>query len=243
MRFLDPIVALTGAGISADSGIPTFRGDDGLWRKYRAEELATPEAFQGDPHLVWQFYDWRRQLVANCNPNPAHQTLAQIQRSVRHFSLITQNVDGLHSRAGNQDVIELHGSLWKLKCTNCCKKWEDLQVPLTVLPPLCPSCNGLARPDVVWFGEMLNADILQRAEQIASNARTILVIGTSAFVRPASILPFIAQNAGARVIEFNLHTTSLSPYADGTIIGPAGQTLPKWWKMVLGNNWKGAIGL
>jgi NAD-dependent deacetylase len=239
LKLLEPIVALTGAGISAESGIPTFRGDEGLWRKYRAEELATPEAFHNDPLLVWQFYDWRRQLVVDCSPNPAHLTIAHMQQSVREFSLITQNVDGLHFRAGNRHVVELHGSLWRLKCTSCGNRWKDHQVPLPMLPPYCPSCKGLARPDVVWFGEMLATDILQRAEQIATNAATMLVIGTSALIQPACLLPLIAKKAGAKVIEFNLQTTSLSPYADETIVGPAGQTLPKWWKQYLRNNQEG----
>jgi NAD-dependent deacetylase len=226
---LGPIVVLTGAGISAESGVPTFRGDEGLWKEYRAEELATPDAFQHDSLLVWQFYDWRREVVAGCKPNPAHRMLAQIEQTSQDFSLITQNVDGLHFRAGNEHVIELHGSLWKLKCTSCGERWEDRQVPLPKLPPLCPSCKGLARPDVVWFGERLQEKILQSAEQLAKQARTMLVIGTSALVQPASLLPFRAQNAGARLIEFNLQFTSLSPYVDETILGPAGQTLPKWW--------------
>lgn len=230
---LEPIVVLTGAGVSAESGIPTFRGAQGLWREYRAEALATPEAFENDPNLVWQFYDWRRQLIAGCSPNPAHQTLSRIEQSVSDFNLITQNVDGLHVQAGNTHVIELHGSLWTLKCSNCGRRWDDHQVPLSQLPPKCPSCDGLARPDVVWFGEMLNTRLLVRAENVTKRARTMLVIGTSALVQPASHLPLLARNGGAKVIEFNLEPTTLTSYVDESIFGPAGETLPIWWNKYL----------
>ena len=230
INHLKPIVALTGAGISAESGVPTFRGEHGLWKQYRAQDLATPEAFQRDPHLVWEFYDWRRQVVANCKPNPAHITLADIEQSTREFSIITQNVDGLHSKAGNEVLLELHGSLWELKCTMCGRRWYDHQVPLPELPPRCHTCAGLARPDVVWFGEMLNQSILDEAENAARNARTMLVIGTSALVQPASLLPLIARNAGAHVIEFNLEPTHLTPHVHESIYGPAGKMLPIWWK-------------
>jgi NAD-dependent deacetylase len=232
--YLNPLVVLTGAGISAESGIPTFRGDQGLWREFRAEHLASPEAFENDPHLVWQFYDWRRQIVANSNPNPAHHALTQIGQCVDDFSIITQNVDGLHKRAGNRNIIELHGSLWVLKCTCCNRKWEDHQVPFPQLPPQCPSCNSLARPDVVWFGEMLDSATLAEAHRSAANARTMLVIGTSALVQPASLLPHIALNAGAQVIEFNVESTALTPFVDEMIAGSVAQTLPTWWNNVSG---------
>ncbi len=232
---LKPLVILTGAGISAESGIPTFRGSQGLWREFRAEELATPEAFYKDPHLVWEFYNWRRQIVADCSPNPAHRTLAKMEQYIDEFSVITQNVDGLHTLAGNRQVIELHGSLWVLKCITCDNKWEDLQVPLPLLPPRCPSCNSLARPGVVWFGEMLDPITLEEARKLATLARTMLVIGTSALVQPASLLPLIAQNAGARVIEFNISRTALTANVDESIFGPATQTLPAWWNQILEN--------
>jgi NAD-dependent deacetylase len=235
---LEPLVVLTGAGISAESGIPTFRGDHGLWREFRAEALATPEAFQKDPELVWEFYDWRRQIVTCCSPNPAYQILIQIEQSIQSFNVITQNVDGFHALAGNKHVIELHGSLWDLKCTTCGSKWRDLQVPLPQLPPQCPTCNGLARPDVVWFGESLDPLKLSNAHRSATNARTMLVIGTSALVQPASLIPLLAKDAGARVIEFNLEPTTLTPYVDENILGPVGQTLPAWWNQILENSEK-----
>lgn len=230
INHLEPIVALTGAGISAESGVPTFRGEHGLWKQHHAQDLATSEAFEQDPHLVWQFYDWRRQVVANCKPNPAHITLADIERSTREFLLITQNVDGLHSKAGSENLLELHGSLWVLICTICGHRWYDHQAPLPEVPPRCQSCAGLPRPDVVWFGELLDQSTLQEAENASRNARTMLVIGTSALVKPASLLPLIARNAGAHVIEFNLEPTLLTPHVDECYHGPAGQLLPLWWK-------------
>jgi NAD-dependent deacetylase len=229
-RLREPIIALTGSGISAESGIPTFRGEGGLWKEYKAVDLATPKAFNQDPTLVWEFYDWRRQIISSSEPNPAHQVLNKVEQATPDFHIITQNVDGLHSQAGNTSIVELHGSIWTLICMSCGRKWKDRQAPLPVLPPHCPSCNGLARPGVVWFGEMLDHAVLELAEKIVRDAGTVLVIGTSAVVQPANLLPIIAQEAGAYVIEFNLEPTPLSPYVDECHYGPAGITLPLWWK-------------
>jgi NAD-dependent deacetylase len=238
IHHLEPLVVLTGAGVSAESGIPTFRGEEGLWREFRAEQLATPMAFRKDPNLVWQFYDWRRQVVVSCSPNPAHQTLAQIEQHLDDFTLITQNVDGLHTQAGNKHVIELHGSLWHFKCISCEYKWRDLEVPLRQLPPHCLKCKSLARPDVVWFGESLDSSIITAAYHAAANAHTMVVIGTSALVQPANLIPLIAQDAGAQIIEFNLEPTPLTPYVDDSIQGPVGQTLLMWWNQFLGSSEK-----
>jgi NAD-dependent deacetylase len=148
------VVALTGAGISAESGVPTFRGEGGLWRQYRAEELATPHAFRRDPSLVWEWYDWRRQLIGDCRPNAAHRTLVEMETHFDDFVLVTQNVDGLHRLAGSRNVVELHGDIWRMRCTSDCSAgWEDRTSPLPGVPARCPSCGALARPDVVWFGE------------------------------------------------------------------------------------------
>ncbi len=228
-RALEPLVALTGAGVSAESGVPTFRGPDGLWERRRPEELANQRAFARHPLLVWRFYAWRRSLVARCSPNAAHLTLADIEDRVGDFTLITQNVDGLHGAAGNLQVIELHGSLWRLRCTRCLERWEDRRVPFPELPPRCPSCGGLARPDVVWFGESLEQRILDRAMSSAARARIMLVVGTSAVVHPAAQLPLIAKNAGAWIVEINPEETPVSAYADEVIRGPAAQVLPEWW--------------
>ncbi len=228
-RALEPFVALTGAGVSAESGVPTFRGPGGLWQSRRPEELANPQAFARDPLLVWRFYAWRRSVVARCSPNAAHLTLADVEDHIGDFTLITQNVDGLHEAAGNRRVVELHGSLWRLRCTRCRERWEERRVPFPEMPPRCPSCGGLARPDVVWFGEGLEQGILNRAMSSAARARLMLVVGTSAVVHPAAQLPLIAKKAGAWIVEINPEETPVSIYADEVIRGPAAQVLPEWW--------------
>ena len=223
------ITALTGAGVSAESGVPTFRGAAGLWKNHRPEELATPAAFQRDPTLVWEFYAWRRKLVARCEPNNAHLTLVEISEKVPSTQIITQNVDGLHQRAGSNDVIELHGSLWKLKCTRCNHHWQSLDVPLPELPPACLSCGELARPDVVWFGEPLNPQTLQSAHSAVLRSDILLVIGTSALVFPAASLPQLAKENGAAIVEINPQETPLSSIADAVYRQPATSGLKKWW--------------
>ena len=143
---------LTGAGISAESGVPTFRGDGGLWKDYKAEDLATPEAFVKDPRLVWEWYNWRRELISKALPNAAHKALVQLEIRKREFTLITQNVDGLHDRAGSGRMLKLHGDIWRMRCTVCGANWPDRRAPLPKIPPHC-ACGGLARPGVVWFGD------------------------------------------------------------------------------------------
>ncbi len=230
LRESDVVVALTGAGVSAESGVPTFRGKDGLWRQYRAEDLATPAAFMRDPRLVWEWYDWRRGLIAACKPNPAHLTLAEMERTLGpdRFFLITQNVDGLHRLAGNRHLVEIHGDIWRMRCVRCGYETEDRTVPLPEIPPKCPHCGALMRPGVVWFGEMPVG--MDRAFSAARMADIFLVIGTSGVVYPAAELPAIAHRAGARVVEFNVERTPISDYADEVILGPVGKTLPEWWK-------------
>jgi NAD-dependent deacetylase len=224
------IVALTGAGISAESGVPTFRGKGGLWHGRRAQDLATPQAFTRDPALVWAFYHYRRQLVQGCLPNPAHQALADMEtRLGPRFSLITQNVDGLHRLAGNKNLIEVHGSLWQLKCTRCQHSWQDREIYPDDVLPTCPSCGEIARPDVVWFGEGLDPARLDASLVAAKTATIMLVIGTSAVVYPAAQIPVTAKQHGARLIEFNLEPTPLSQLADETFFEPAGISLPRWW--------------
>ncbi len=227
---LEPFVVLTGAGISAESGIPTFRGDGGLWKQYRAVDLATPESFQRDPELVWRFYNWRREMVANCTPNQAHKTLAEIEHLIPDFTLITQNIDGLHHAAGSRRVLELHGSIWRLRCSACKERWEDRRAPIPEPVPTCPACDEPARPDVVWFGETLELKILQQAQQAAERAKWMLIIGTSAIVHPAAAIPLVARNAGAHLVEINMETTPLTPYVDETLLGPATQKLTEWWQ-------------
>lgn len=223
------VVALTGAGISAESGVPTFRGPDGLWGRYRPEELATPEAFTRDPSRVWEWYAWRREVIARAEPNPAHRTLADMEAVLPGFLLITQNVDGLHQRAGSRRVIELHGNLWRVRCIQEGRAWEDHRVPLPEIPPRCSTCGGLLRPDVVWFGEPLPPVLWQHAVKAAQGAEIFLVIGTSGIVEPAASLPRLARVHGALVIEFNLEDTPLTPLAYEVWRGPVGETLPRWW--------------
>jgi NAD-dependent deacetylase len=225
------MAVLTGAGISAESGVPTFRDEGGLWRNYRAEDLATPYAFRRNPRLVWEWYDWRRGLIGDCQPNAAHHTLAEMEDSIEDFVLITQNVDGLHRLAGSKRIVELHGNIWGLRCTGQCRSsWEDRTIPLSVIPPRCPDCGALARPDVVWFGESLPGAAIEAAYVAAERCRLMLVIGTSAMVQPAASLPLIALRNGAYVVEVNPQTTPISAAADETIQEPAAVALPKWWQ-------------
>ena len=220
------VVVLTGAGISAESGVPTFRGAGGLWRQHRPEDLATPEAFARGPRLVWEWYDWRRARVAKAEPNPGHLALAQLERRVPDFTLITQNVDGLHQRAGSQRVLKLHGDIWTLHCLGCGLEETNHDVPLREIPPRC-SCGGLFRPGVIWFGEALPADILRHAMEAAAHAQVFLVVGTSAVVQPAASLPLLAQQNGAKLVEINLEETPLSAQADASFWGKAGELLPR----------------
>jgi NAD-dependent deacetylase len=220
------VAVLTGAGISAESGVPTFRGADGLWRTYRAEALATPEAFARDPALVWEWYDWRRGLVAPVRPNAGHAVLAGWEGLFEGFDVITQNIDGLHAKAGSRNVVELHGNIWKLRCTREGTVEERRETPLPSIPPVCPNCGALVRPHVVWFGESLDPDVLERAYRLSTACQIMLVIGTSSVVEPAASLPLAARRAGATIFEINLGPTPLTPHADYFIPGKAGEILP-----------------
>ena len=222
------VVVLTGAGVSAESGVPVFRGARGLWRQFRPEDLATPEAFARDPVLVWEWYDWRRQVVARCQPNPAHLTLASMERRLPEMTLITQNVDGLHQRAGSRRVLELHGSLWRARCTEEGILSPLPEVPLRQIPPLC-RCGAPLRPDVVWFGEALDGRTLRAAAENAARAQVMIVVGTAAVVHPAAALPLIALENGAYLVEVNPETTGLSALAHERWAEPAGRALPNLW--------------
>lgn len=219
------VAVLTGAGISADSGVPTFRGPEGLWRRYRAEDLATPEAFARDPHLVWEWYAWRRGLIAACQPNPAHHALVRLERQCRAFTLITQNVDGLHVKAGTRGLIELHGNIWRVRCTRCGTVAVNGDVPIPT-PPSCGACGGLLRPDVVWFGEGLDAGHLARSLAAIQTAEVVLIIGTSGVVQPAASFAAHARAAGAYVVEVNLDPAAATS-ADVTLIGRAAEVVPR----------------
>lgn len=218
------ITALTGAGVSTASGVPTFRGPGGLWRRFKPEELATPEAFARDPSLVWEWYDWRRGRIAACRPNRAHDVLARWSRRFPRFALVTQNVDGLHEAAGTVAVVRLHGSIWDVRCATPCAAgatgWRNQRVPLGELPPHCPHCGGLIRPDVVWFGERLDPALLERASA-AADCEVFLAIGTSAVVYPAAGLLDEAKRRGAFTVEINTEPTEASGIVDLAIAGPA----------------------
>ncbi len=221
----DSVAVLTGAGISAESGIPTFRGAGGLWKDFKPEDLATPEAFARDPRLVWEWYNWRRELIAKARPNPAHHALVKLEIAKPRFTLITQNVDGLHDMAGSGKILKLHGDIWRMRCTACGANWPDRRAPLPKIPPHC-ACGGLARPGVVWFGEPLPDGIMKEAEHAAESAGAYLVIGTSAVVYPAAGLVPYAKHSGAKVIEINTEPTAFSKTVDCALQGPAGQLLP-----------------
>jgi NAD-dependent deacetylase len=221
------IVAFTGAGISAESGIPTFRGPNGLWRNFSPEKLASPEAFSSDPRLVWEWYDWRRQIIHKAQPNAGHRALAEIERrAADRFTLVTQNVDGLHERAGSRNVVKLHGDIWRVRCMGCAAEEPDEQVPLEPLPPHC-HCGALLRPAVVWFGEALPESAWERAFEAAARAEVLLVIGTSAMVYPAAGLVQVACQSGARVAIVNPDPTPADELAEWILRGPAGEILPR----------------
>ena len=222
------ITVLTGAGVSAASGIPTFRGPDGLWNNFRPETLATAEAFRRDPRLVWEWYDWRRQVIATKQPNGAHDVLSRWSRRFPGFTLITQNVDGLHERAGTENVVRFHGSIWEVCCWDRCKsspsRWRNDLAPLPQIPPECPHCGGLIRPGVVWFGEGIDAEVVQRSTE-ALNCDVFLTIGTSSLVYPAAGLLAEAKARGAFTVEMNLEQTPASSLVDIALKGKADELL------------------
>lgn len=227
------VAVLAGAGVSAESGIPTFRGAGGLWRNFSAQELATPEAFARDPRLVWEWYDWRRGLIAEAQPNAGHRALAELELRKRDwpggrgsFTLITQNLDGLHERAGSRDIVRLHGDIWQVRCVGCGHEERNECVPLSELPPRC-ECGALLRPGVVWFGEPLPADEWERAEQACRRAQVFLVVGTSGVVYPAAGLADRARRAGAKLAIVNPEPTPLDRLADYVLRGKAGEILTR----------------
>lgn len=226
LRRAKHVAVLTGAGISAESGVPTFReAQTGLWAQYDPQELATPHAFRQNPRLVWAWYEWRRGLVAQADPNPGHLALAEMEQQVSQFTLITQNVDGLHQRAGSQHIIELHGNIVRNKCFDdgrMVTEWKDTGE----VPPRCPRCDGFLRPDVIWFGESLPYDALNTAVAAAQSCDLFLAVGTSAVVQPAASLPLQAIQHGVTTVEINPQTTPITRFVDFVLAGPSGQVLP-----------------
>ena len=224
------VAVLTGSGVSAESGVPTFRdAQTGLWAKYRPEELATPRAFRRNPRLVWEWYEWRRTLVAGAKPNPAHLALAEMEELFQQFCLITQNVDGLHQRAASRRVIELHGNITRTKCFEegtIVSHWNKTGD----VPPRCPNCGGLLRPDVVWFEEAMPETEMELAAEASATCDVFLSIGTSTVVYPAAALPSEAVRSGATVVEINPQPTPFTPRAHFALAGAAGVVLPELMK-------------
>lgn len=220
------VTVLTGAGISTESGVPTFRGEDGLWKKFKPEELANFEAFVKNPDLVWEWYSYRRKIIESIRPNRGHYAIAEMEKHHKNFTLITQNVDNLHIRAGSKNVYELHGNIMKNYCIKCGKRAIEEHIFNLKSAPRC-ECGGLLRPDVVWFGELLPENVWNASVHAAETSKVFFAIGTSAVVYPAASLPQIAKRAGAYVVEINIETTELSPIADEVILGKAGEILPQ----------------
>jgi len=236
-QLLEPntrITVLTGAGVSAASGVPTFRGKEGLWNKFRPEDLATPGAFARDPKLVWEWYQYRRELILKCQPNRAHDVLATWSGRYPDFTLITQNVDGLHERAGTLNVIRFHGSIWDVGCWEGCSgsphRWNDETVPFAEVPPPCPHCGGYLRPGVVWFGETIDPEVLEKSAE-AARCDLFLTVGTSAVVHPAAGLISESKGHGAFTVEINVEETEALPYLDLALVGKAEEILDRVERM------------
>jgi len=223
------IVALTGAGVSAESGVPIFRGRGSMWENETARNLARKSGPPWNTRETWEFYEWRRGLVSRCEPNAAHLTLAEMEDFFENFYLITQNVDGLHHRAGSRKVLELHGNMWKGRCPRDGEIVDLPKTPLETIPPI-HSCGEALRPHVVQFGEPLEQKILEAALDLSQRAELFLVIGTSGVVSPARDLPLLAREGGAIVIEVNREPTVLTPYVTLSIQGKAAEILPKLWE-------------
>lgn len=220
------VAALTGAGISAESGVPTFRSKGGIWTKMRPEELASMDGFLRNPELVWEWYGQRKRIMAEVQPNPGHRALAQMELLFPHFAIITQNIDNLHQRSGSTVVHELHGNIERNYCMECGIRYGNAEVLAMTGVPRCTACGGPIRPDVVWFGEMLPMEEWNAAVRAAESADIFLSIGTSAAVQPAASLPGLAKEAGALLVEINPEPTSITSHADEFLQGPAGTMLP-----------------
>lgn len=227
IRQAEWVTVFTGAGVSAESGVPTFRGVGGIWEKYRPEELASMDAFLRNPDLVWQWYAHRREIMAAVEPNPGHRALVRLERIFGGFAIITQNIDNLHRRAGSTTVHELHGNIERNYCSRCGEPYQGESLERAREVPHCQSCGGPVRPDVVWFGELLPEDEWNRSVDAARSADLFLSIGTSALVYPAASLPMVARRAGAYLVEINPEPTPLTEIADEFLAGRSGEILPQ----------------
>ncbi len=226
LRTATAVVALTGAGVSQESGLRTFRdAQTGIWIQHRPEDLASPEAFRRNPQLVWDWYAWRREAIKGVRPNAGHYALVEMERRLPQFTLITQNVDGLHRMAGSRRVLELHGNILRVRCSECGTYAEEWQEEAEQVPH-CRVCGGLLRPDVIWFGESLPRAELEQAVEAARNCALFLSIGTSGVVQPAASLAYAAHNRGAVLVELNPESTPLTPKVDFFLQGKSGELLP-----------------
>ena len=221
------ITVLTGAGISAESGIPTFRGEGGFWEKYRPEDVDTADAFRRNPSYVWQWYSNLRELVSQKKPNSGHYALVELEKKKSDFTVITQNIDDLHRVAGNRNVIDLHGNIWWTRCTECFYKEENRNVPLDKLPPGCKNCGAVLRPGVIWYEENIPAQIIDSCLIAIENCDVMLIVGTSALIEPAGSMGLVAKRTGKPVIEINLEKTINSILYDLVLLGRSGDILPK----------------
>lgn len=225
LKEAEHLLFFTGAGISAESGIPTFRGEEGLWKKFKPEELANFDAFLRNPDIVWEWYQYRRKIVDEAGPNPGHTSIAELQKYFPKVTVVTQNVDNLHRRAGSETVYELHGNIERNYCVQCKKPWEEEKFEFTDKVPAC-ECGGNIRPDVVWFGEMLPQDQFAKSEEAAAECDVIFVIGTSGVVYPAAYIPHTARQNGKFMVEINVTQTDLTGVADISYQGKSGEILP-----------------
>ncbi len=227
VKAANSLVFFTGSGISAESGIPTFRGEDGIWKKFKPEELANFNAFICNPDLVWQWYQYRRMIIEKCKPNNGHKAIAEAEKYFKRVAVITQNVDNLHMQAGSKIIYELHGNITRNYCIDCNENFEiSNNISASETVPKCEKCNGLIRPDVVWFGESLPQDVWSKAEIAAETADICFVIGSSGLVYPAAQIPINAKSFGALLIEINTEETPLTSKADYFYKGKAGEILP-----------------
>ncbi|MFC2139855.1 NAD-dependent deacetylase [Bacteroidota bacterium] len=229
------ILFFSGAGISAESGIPTFRGEKGLWKKFKPEELANFNAFISNPDLVWEWYQYRRNIVNESQPNPGHYAIVEFEKYYDTVTIVTQNVDNLHGRAGSKTIYELHGNIERNFCIECKTFYDSPEIKSAEKTPHCEKCDGLIRPDVVWFGEALPHGVFSAAEKAAENCDICFVVGTSALVYPAAYIPITAKSSGALLVEINIQSTEITNAVDFSLLGKSGEILPKLLDEIIKN--------
>jgi len=233
LKKAENVLFFTGAGISAESGIPTFRGENGIWKKFKPEELANFNAFISNPDLVWEWYQYRRKIASQSEPNPGHYTIAEFEKHFKNITVVTQNVDNLHRRAGSSKIYELHGNIERNFCIECKTFYDSNEIKVSEKVPRCENCGGLIRPDVVWFGEALPQDVFTASEKEAENCDICFVVGTSAVVYPAAYIPITAKSSKAYMVEINIEPTEITRACDISLFGKSGEVLPKLLQEVI----------